>query len=113
MKKRLLALFLALLTLLLCACGGSGGQSVVTEPHEHVFDQRNTDEKYLRSLATCKSTNRYYLSCTCGEKGTATFGDGEKLPHDFTDKKEGKSTFAYEATCTRGALYFLSCSTCG
>jgi predicted MPP superfamily phosphohydrolase len=113
MKKRLLALFLALLTLLLCACGGSDGQSVVTEPHEHVFDQRNTDEKYLRSLATCKSTNRYYLSCTCGEKGTATFGDGEKLPHDFTDKKEGKSTFAYDATCTRGALYYLSCSTCG
>ena len=112
MKKRLLALFLALLTLILCACGGEKAPAVTTEPHEHVFDQRNTDEKYLRSTATCKSTNRYYLSCVCGAAGEGTFGDGEKIDHVFDEKIADSKHLCTEATCTSGALYYLTCSVC-
>lgn len=49
--------------------------------HTHVFDQKNTDAKYLASAASCTAKATYYYSCTCGEKGTATFESGETLPH--------------------------------
>ena len=57
--------------------------ATVTIPgaHTHVFDQKNTDAKYLASAASCTAKATYYYSCTCGEKGTATFESGETLPH--------------------------------
>ena len=57
--------------------------ATVTIPgaHTHVFDQKNTNAKYLASAATCTAKATYYYSCTCGEKGTATFESGETLPH--------------------------------
>lgn len=61
--------------------------------HTHVFDQKNTDAKYLASAATCTAKATYYYSCTCGEKGTATFESGETLPH--TASTEWKSDVTY------------------
>lgn len=61
--------------------------------HTHVFDQKNTDAKYLASAASCTAKATYYYSCTCGEKGTATFESGETLPH--TASTEWKSDEIY------------------
>lgn len=61
--------------------------------HTHVFDQKNTDAKYLASAASCTAKATYYYSCTCGEKGTATFESGETLPH--TASTEWKSDVTY------------------
>ncbi len=53
----------------------------IKSAHTHVFDQKNTDAKYLASAASCTAKATYYYSCTCGEKGTTTFESGETLPH--------------------------------
>ena len=49
---------------------------------EHSFTQQDTDEKYLKSAATCESAALYYLSCeSCGAASeTETFSYGEKNP---------------------------------
>lgn len=47
-------------------------------PHTHVFDQRTADGTYLKESANCKSPAIYFLSCTCGARGTETFTYGEK-----------------------------------
>lgn len=65
----------------------------ISTPHTHVFDQKNTDAKYLASAASCTAKATYYYSCTCGEKGTATFESGETLPH--TASTEWKSDVTY------------------
>lgn len=57
--------------------------------HTHVFDQQNTDAKYLASAASCTAKATYFYSCECGEKGTETFESGETLPH--TASTEWKS----------------------
>lgn len=73
----------------------SGDTATVTIPgaHTHVFDQKNTNAKYLASAASCTAKATYYYSCTCGEKGTATFESGETLPH--TASTEWKSDVTY------------------
>ncbi len=53
-------------------------------PAAHVFDQQNTDAKYLKSGATCTDKAVYYYSCSCGCKGAETFESGETLAHDFS-----------------------------
>lgn len=65
------------------AAGINDLPATVTIPgaHTHVFDQKNTNAKYLASAASCTAKATYYYSCTCGEKGTATFESGETLPH--------------------------------
>ncbi len=45
--------------------------------------------------------------------GTATFGDGEKAPHDFSVAKIDKEYYVSKANCERGALYAYSRSLCG
>jgi len=54
--------------------------------HTCVFDQQNTDARYLKSGATCKSAAVYYLSCACGEAADsddATFTYGTVAPHNY------------------------------
>lgn len=70
--------------------------------HTHSFTEKNTDEKYLKSAATCKASAEYYYSCSCGEKGTETFKSGEKLAHNF--KTEWSSN---------GEKHWHECSLCG
>ena len=54
--------------------------------HVHSYTEKNTDAKYLKSAATCTAKAVYYYSCSCGEKGTATFESGETLAHAWETK---------------------------
>lgn len=54
--------------------------------HVHSYTEKNTDAKYLKSAATCTAKAVYYYSCSCGEKGTATFESGETLAHTWETK---------------------------
>ena len=59
-------------------CNTSYGQ---LEPH--VFDKEVVEEKYFKSKATCTEKTEHYYSCLCGEKGSATFENGEPLEHNY------------------------------
>lgn len=71
----------------------SGEESV----HTHKFE-RNADERYLKSAATCEKRAEYYFSCECGEMGMQTFEYGNLLPHtEVIDE-------GVEATCAKAGL---------
>ena len=65
----------------------SGEESV----HTHKFE-RNADERYLKSSATCEKRAEYYFSCKCGEMGMQTFEYGDLLPHTEAIDAEIKAT---------------------
>ncbi len=70
-------LLLSLSIFTLTACGEN------EPPHTHVYDQQVINETFKASDATCEDKAEYYFSCSCGEKGTATFKHGEKLGHAY------------------------------
>ncbi len=80
----------------------SGEESV----HTHKFE-RNADERYLKSAATCEKRAEYYFSCECGEMGMQTFEYGNLLPHtEVIDE-------GVEATCAKAGLTAgKHCSVC-
>ncbi len=75
----------------------------ISTPHTHVFDQKNTDAKYLASAASCTAKATYYYSCTCGEKGTATFESGETLPHTASTEWKSDETGHWHVCTTCNA----------
>lgn len=76
------------------------GESGTEDPeHTCVFDQKVVSEAYLSGAASCTAPASYFFSCTCGEKGTETFPDGEALGHDFVDD-----------ICTRCGAPYLNCT---
>ena len=80
----------------------SGEESV----HAHKFE-RNADERYLKSAATCEKRAEYYFSCECGEKSEETFEYGELSPHTVVIDE------GIEATCTKsGRSWGKHCSVC-
>ena len=62
-------------------CGVEYGEFAA---HAHDFNKQTVAEKYLKTAATCTAKAVYYMSCACGEKGTATFESGNALGHDLT-----------------------------
>ncbi len=53
----------------------------------HAYTREVTEEKYLKSPATCTEVAVYYKSCECGACSTEeTFTYGEALGHDFDEK---------------------------
>ena len=72
-------------TLTCTACGAT--KTAPVEASGHTFDQKVVDAKYLASEATCTAKATYYFSCTCGEKGSDTFEDGE-IVHKFQESFE-------------------------
>ena len=60
-------------------------EAKTVEKKKHIFDQTNTDSRYLKAEATCTASARYYYSCSCGERGTADFTYGEPDGHNFVD----------------------------
>ena len=60
--------------------------------HTHNFNQKNTNETYLKSAATYTKKAVYYYSCTCGEKGTETFESGETAPHSYSTEWSSDGT---------------------
>lgn len=69
--------------------------------HSHTFTQ-NTDEKYLKSAATCTQKAVYYLSCSCGVAGSETFEYGETSAHTYKDD------WSTDTSC-----HWHECSVCG
>ena len=51
--------------------------------HVHSYTEKNTDEKYLKTPATCTAKAVYYYSCSCGNNGTETFESGDMLAHSW------------------------------
>lgn len=96
--------------------GGSGsetgGGSGETPEHAHIFNQKVAEAKYLATPASCTKKARYYYSCACGEKGTATFESGNTLPHTFDQEVAESKFLKSKATCEAKAVYYKSC-TCG
>lgn len=83
-------------------CTVCGAQKSETLPAsaEHVFDQQNTDAKYLKAAATCTSPAEYYYSCICGQVGTETFLYGEAKGHSFSDQWNcDENNHWHPATC--------------
>ncbi len=83
-------------------CTVCGAQKSETLPAsaEHVFDQQNTDAKYLKAAATCTSPAEYYYSCICGQVGTETFLYGEAKGHTFSDQWNcDENNHWHPATC--------------
>ena len=78
----------------------------------HVYDQENTDTKYLKDEATCTAPATYYKSCVCGVKGTETFTNGDALGHNWTEVVSD-AALKTAATCTSAAVYYKTCSVCG
>ena len=79
----------------------------------HVFDQENTDSRYLKSEATCTEPAVYYYSCTCGAYDLDhTFTYGSTIPHTFTVQNTDDRYLRSAATHLSPAYYYYSCE-CG
>ena len=84
----------------------SESESGEESAHTHKFE-RNADERYLKSAATCEKRAEYYFSCECGEKSEETFEYGELSPHTVVIDE------GIEATCTKsGRSEGKHCSVC-
>lgn len=101
---QVVAFFTAFCCALLGGCGAK---------HEHQFDAKVLEEKYLKTEATCEMAAQYYYSCSCGAKGEEVFNDGKKLSHDYTAKIEDPQYLKEAANCQHGTVYYTSCSMCG
>ena len=114
MRKKLsivlLAICMVVCMLALVACNDTPDAG--KPEHNHTFDQRVATNNYLASEATCTEPAKYYYSCTCGEKGTETFADGNALGHTFDRKVATSEYLVSEANCTEPAKYYYSCK-CG
>ncbi len=70
--------------------------------HSHAFTAQNTDDKYLKSAATCLDKAVYYYSCAeCGEAGAQTFEYGEPNGHEYDESVPAydDEVHYYAATC--------------
>ncbi len=81
--------------------------------HEHVYNREVVSDEYLQTPADCTNSAVYYKSCSCGDKGSATFTSGDPLGHDYTeelrDEDHKRST---AANCTEHDTYWYDCSRC-
>lgn len=50
-----------------------------------VYDQKNTDPKFLKSAADCEHPAVYYYSSLNGDIGTETFEYGVSLGHNYVN----------------------------
>ena len=82
------------------------------EEHVHVFDCKDTSEKYLRSKADCTKAAVYYYSCVCGEKSSDTFISGNPTSHVYDQKNTDGKYLKVAATESDPAIYYYSCH-CG
>ena len=88
---------------------------VAEEPANHKFDKKDTDDKYLKTEATCTESAVYYYSCSvCGatSEGTAnekTFTTGTPLGHAWENTEKYLKS---EADCVNNEVYYTECSRC-
>lgn len=81
-------------------CNYEKTESISKLDHTHIYDQKNEDQKYIKTPATCSSYGEYYYSCICGEAGEET----------FTIKQYGGHV--YETTWTYDENYHYLKATC-
>ena len=83
--------------------------------HTHKYDKEATDEKYLKSAATCTVPAVYYRSCKCGEKGTETFEYGTVNPDNHTGGTEirnaSEANHVLQTKGYTGDTYCRGCNT--
>ena len=83
--------------------------------HIHKYDKEATDEKYLKSAATCTVPAVYYKSCKCGEKGTETFEYGTVNPDNHTGGTEirnaSEANHVLQTKGYTGDTYCRGCNT--
>lgn len=77
--------------------------------HSHSFENKQEEERFLKSAATCEGPMEYYYSCSCGEVGEESFTVGEKLKHDYSGEVVAEEYLKTAATCQENALYYKSC----
>lgn len=76
-------------------------------PHIHSYYMENTEDEYLKELATCTTPAVFYYSCVCGEKGSETFFYGATADHTIV------KDVGYPATCvSTGLTDGAHCSIC-
>ncbi len=97
---------------LFSACGGKGGASSVTEPHEHTFIKLSarkatcTKEGRL-AYWHCEDCGKYYLDAKATKEVTLEETVVAKLPHSST------KTDGIAATCIKGGkMEYWTCSEC-
>lgn len=106
----------------LYTCATCGLSKRETIPATHVYDQRVASAQYLMTPATCTSAAVYYVSCSCGAKGTETFTSGYAQGHTVSGTWTKDQTYHWHACVVCGGKsdvsghYFgtsNSCTTCG
>ena len=103
MKK----IFGVLLSVLCICCAAIGLTGCKKDKHIHAFDKQVITDEYKATDATCTEEATYYYSCSCGEKGTETFGYGDPLGHCFTNYVSDNN-----ATCTQDGTMTAKCDRC-
>ncbi len=109
--KKILATLLAL-TLMLSVCGLLFSCGDKEPEHTHAFDKQVSTETYLKSSPNCTSPAVYYYSCSCGERGTETYENGDPIAHVFDQQIVEENYLKTNATTESPAVYYYSCS-CG
>ncbi len=108
-NKRIIAVFLALISLAFTACNNSEKPS----NHQCSFTEKVETDKYLKSEATCQEGAQYYYSCQCGERSNEYFDTTIKAKHTYTAEVASAKYLKKAATCEEPAVYYKSCAVCG
>ena len=101
-------IFGVLLSVLCICCAAIGLTGCKKDKHIHTFDKQVITDEYKATDATCTEAATYYYSCSCGEKGTETFGYGSPLGHSFTNYVSDNN-----ATCTQDGTMTATCNHSG
>ena len=72
------------------------------DAHVHAYTEKETDETYLDTPATCTEKAVYFYSCSCGAKGFEKFEHGEALGH--TPGAAATCTTAQKCTVCQATL---------
>ena len=96
-------------------CGRINRETIPALGHTHSFDREVTEDKYLKSEATCTMPAVYYKSCNCGEKGTETFEYGTVNPDNHTGGTEirnaSEANHVLQTKGYTGDTYCRGCNT--
>ena len=77
------------------------------EKHVHTYDQQKIEDKYIKTVATCKNAASYYYVCSCGQQGTESYSYGEALQHNYI------AEVTKQPTCKAPGIKTHTCSLCG
>ncbi len=118
MKRFLIAMLCVAVCVLsvfpLSACGNgnkNNGNNGGNGSHTHSFTVEVVTDEYLCSEATCTQSAKYYYSCSCGAKGTATFeygnANGHSIVNDVCKVCKAKASKGLEFTLNDDDTYKL------